>query len=89
MFAGINSLEALLPATVTRLAPGRLRGTALGIFATCQFLGIFVGGAAAGAAVALGGSSAVAAIAALSAFIWLAVLWFRPLVPVLATTSGE
>ena len=89
MFTGINSLEALLPATVTRLAPGRLRGTALGIFATCQFLGIFVGGAAAGAAVALGGSSAVAAIAALSAFIWLAAIWFRPLVPVLATTSGE
>ena len=89
MFTGINSLEALLPATVTRLAPGRLRGTALGIFATCQFLGIFVGGAAAGAAVALGGSQAVAAIAALSAFIWFAALWFRPLVPVLATTSGE
>ena len=89
MFAGINSLEALLPATVTRLAPGRLRGTALGIFAACQCLGIFVVGAAAGAAVALGGSSAVAAIAASSTFIWLAALWLRPLVPVLATTSGE
>lgn len=89
MFTGINALEALLPATVTRLAPGRLRGTALGIFASCQFMGIFAGGAAAGAVVGQGGIAAVAGITALCTLCWLGALWYRPLVPVLAVISDE
>ncbi len=89
MFTGINALEALLPATVTRLAPGRLRGTALGIFATCQFLGIFAGGAVAGALVSLGGSTAVASIVGACTACWLFALWLRPLVPALATSYEE
>ena len=89
MFVGINALEAILPATVTRVAPGRLRGTALGIFATCQFLGIFVGGALAGFILSAGGSEAVAVLASFFALLWLIALWLRPFTPVIAAVSNE
>ncbi|WP_435214320.1 MFS transporter [Luminiphilus sp. nBUS_16] len=89
MFVGINALEAILPATVTRVAPGRLRGTALGIFATCQFLGIFVGGALAGFILSAGGSQAVAILAGILAVAWLIALWRRPFTPVIAAVFHE
>jgi len=47
-FAVFNYLEARLPALVTQAAPGSDRGAALGVFATSQFLGAFLGGAAGG-----------------------------------------
>ena len=89
MFVGINALEAILPATVTQVAPGRLRGTALGIFATCQFLGIFVGGALAGFILSTGGSQAVAGLAGFLALAWLIALWRRPFTPVIAAVFHE
>ena len=89
MFLGINALEAILPATVTRVAPGRLRGTALGIFATCQFLGIFVGGAIAGLILSAGGSQAVSILVGLLALAWLIALWRRPFTQVITAVSHE
>jgi MFS family permease len=47
-FAVFNYLEAALPAMLTLAAPAAERGAALGIFATCQFLGAFCGGATGG-----------------------------------------
>ncbi|MEO1576636.1 MAG: MFS transporter, partial [Pseudomonadota bacterium] len=49
MFTGINFLEARLPAEVTLTAGEDRRGAALGVYASCQFLGVFAGGASAGA----------------------------------------
>lgn len=43
-----NLLEATLPAWVSRLAPQQTRGAAMGMYATAQFLGIFIGGVSAG-----------------------------------------
>ena len=43
-FIAFTLLEALLPAMVTALAPKDARGTAIGIYSSCQFLGIFIGG---------------------------------------------
>lgn len=43
-FAAFNFLEASLPAWVSRLAKPASRGTALGIYAFSQFLGMFAGG---------------------------------------------
>ncbi len=43
-FTAFNFLEAGLPALVSRAAPADRRGTALGVYASCQFLGTFVGG---------------------------------------------
>ena len=47
-FIAFNFLEAQLPARVSLLCPDELRGVALGLFTTCQFLGAFLGGMAAG-----------------------------------------
>jgi len=48
-FAAFNYLEARLPARLSQVAPPALRGAALGVFATAQFLGAFAGAMAAGA----------------------------------------
>ncbi len=43
-FTAFNFLEAALPALISRLAPGKARGTAMGVYSSAQFLGIFLGG---------------------------------------------
>ena len=48
-FSVFNALEALLPSMTSRRAPAGARGSAMGLFSSAQFLGIFVGGAAGGA----------------------------------------
>ncbi|MEO0996876.1 MAG: MFS transporter, partial [Pseudomonadota bacterium] len=48
-FAGFNYLEAGLPAWVSLAAPAARRGAAMGVFASAQFLGAFLGGVLAGA----------------------------------------
>src|SRR5216684_2526622 len=48
-FAAFNVLEALLPSLVSRLAPARSRGTAIGVYNTTQTLGLFFGGLLGGA----------------------------------------
>jgi MFS family permease len=47
-FSGFNALEAMLPSLVSRVAPAADKGTAIGIYNTLQFLGVFVGGSLAG-----------------------------------------
>ncbi|MGR8951775.1 MAG: MFS transporter [Gammaproteobacteria bacterium] len=47
-FCGFNLLEASLPSLVSKTAPGDLRGTAMGVYSTCQFMGAGIGGAAGG-----------------------------------------
>ena len=47
-FAAFNFLEARLPAQLSKAAPQVERGGALGVFATCQFLGSAFGGAIGG-----------------------------------------
>ena len=79
LFTGINALEALLPATVSRLAPGKRRGTAMGCFATSQFLGIFVGGTAGGVTLGAGGASGVLLLVVCCLCLWAVMLWMRPL----------
>lgn len=43
-FAAFCALEATLPSLVSKIAPAGSKGTAMGIYTTCQFLGIFFGG---------------------------------------------
>ncbi len=47
-FIGFNLLEATLPSLISKTAPGDLRGTAMGIYSTCQFLGAGLGGSLGG-----------------------------------------
>ena len=43
-FTAFNILEANLPSLVSRTAPPELKGTAIGLYSSCQYLGIFAGG---------------------------------------------
>jgi predicted MFS family arabinose efflux permease len=47
-FLAFNLLEATLPSLVSKIAPAGSKGTALGIYNTGQFLGLFLGGAIGG-----------------------------------------
>tara|TARA_R110000823_G_scaffold295738_2_gene415526 strand:+ start:9408 stop:10598 length:1191 start_codon:yes stop_codon:yes gene_type:complete len=47
-FVGFNYLEATLPSLVSKTAFSDSKGTAMGVYSTCQFLGAFAGGAAGG-----------------------------------------
>lgn len=89
LFTGINALEALLPATVSRLAPGKRRGTAMGCFATSQFLGIFVGGTAGGVALGAGGASGVLLLVVCCLCLWAVMLWMRPLLSANSANFSE
>ena len=70
-FGAFNFLEAVLPASVTRIAPADMKGTAMGLFSSAQFLGAFCGGLVGGVLLATGDYA--------NTFAWLAgilLLWF-------------
>lgn len=43
-FGAFNLLEAMMPTVITRIAPADMKGTAMGLFSSAQFLGAFCGG---------------------------------------------
>jgi MFS family permease len=70
-FSAFNVMEAMLPSLVTRVAPPDAKGTAMGLYSSLQFLGIFAGGAAGGFAGQHAGSTGVFAVTAALALVWL------------------
>ncbi|MGH8670047.1 MAG: MFS transporter [Burkholderiales bacterium] len=79
-FAAFNVLEALLPSLVSRLAPARARGTAIGVYNTTQTLGLFFGGLLGGWVAKSFGTTQVFALCALLCVLWLiAVAGMRPM----------
>jgi MFS family permease len=78
-FAAFNLLEATLPSMVSKIAPAGSKGTATGIYATSQVLGVFAGGAVGGWLLQHWGIMAVLSVAALCSLLWLVIAWFmRP-----------
>jgi predicted MFS family arabinose efflux permease len=78
-FSAFNILEASLPSLVSKAAPVEHKGTALGIYSSLQFLGIFVGGAAGGYLNQHAGANGVFAFAVVLTMLWLAAtLMLRP-----------
>jgi MFS family permease len=71
-FTGFNYLEALLPSWISRAAPSARKGSALGAYATGQFIGTFIGGIAGGALAGYLGTRGVFAGAAALCLAWLA-----------------
>ena len=69
-FAAFNFLEARIPALLTLAVGSEERGTALGVFATCQFLGAFGGGALGGQIMQHTGPSAVFVTTAGACVLW-------------------
>ena len=74
-FVGFTALETILPALVSIVAPTSLRGTAMGVFSSAQFLGVFTGGALGGNALHVGGAVGLVAVLSMLTGIWLAGLW--------------
>jgi MFS family permease len=72
-FSAFNILEAKLPSLVSKAAPAEAKGTALGVYSSLQFLGIFVGGVVGGWTMQHWGSGAVFAFTIALALIWLVV----------------
>ena len=73
-FWGFNLLEAILPSSVTKLAGANARGTATGIYSTCQFLGVFLGGVAGGWVLSRYNASSVFYLSAILATLWLMIM---------------
>jgi len=72
-FVAFNVLEAMLPALVSRVAPARGRGRAIGVYNTTQTLGVFFGGLVGGGIAKYYGAPAVFATCAVLSSLWLAV----------------
>jgi MFS family permease len=72
-FTGFTVLEASLPSLVSRLAPSELKGTALGVYSTAQYLGAFLGGVAGGWLYGHFGITSVFAVCAGLSVLWLLV----------------
>jgi MFS family permease len=70
-FTAFNVMEASLPSLITKVAPAEAKGTAMGLYSSLQFLGIFIGGIVGGFAHQRGGSGAVFALTAVMALLWL------------------
>jgi predicted MFS family arabinose efflux permease len=72
-FCGFNLLEATLPSLISKTAPADLKGTAMGAYSSCQFMGLFLGGVLGGWVNGHYGVSAVFLFCGLAALSWFAV----------------
>jgi MFS family permease len=70
-FSAFNVMEASLPSLITKAAPPDAKGTAMGLYSSSQFLGIFVGGVVGGWAHQHAGSNGVFVLTAAIAMLWL------------------
>jgi predicted MFS family arabinose efflux permease len=74
-FFAFNLLEALQPSLVSRLAPGHMKGFALGVYNTTQAMGLFLGGILGGVVTKRLGDNSVFWLCAALCALWLIVAW--------------
>ncbi|NNC99470.1 MAG: MFS transporter, partial [Gammaproteobacteria bacterium] len=77
-FWGFNVLEAMLPSLVSRVAPAACRGSAMGVYNTFQFLGVFFGGFIGGTLYGAFGINAVFVTCGLLLVAWVALVQTGP-----------
>ncbi len=70
-FVPFNVLEAMLPSLVSRVAPVELKGAAIGVYSSVQFLGTFAGATAGGFLYSRWGVSGIVTPGAILLAIWL------------------
>jgi MFS family permease len=75
-FVAFNILEATLPSMVSKIAPAGAKGTATGIYATSQVIGVSSGGALGGWLLQHHGAAAVLELGAAFTLLWLLVAAF-------------
>lgn len=73
-FSGFTLLEALLPSLISKLAPAHQKGTAMGIYSSLQFLGIFLGGWLAGLCQNYLPINAILLFCSIISLIWLGII---------------
>jgi MFS family permease len=69
-FVAFNVLEATLPSLISKIAPPSAKGTAIGVYNTCQSLGVFFGGLLGGFLADRGGSFSVFLFCAILMTLW-------------------
>ncbi len=79
-FTAFNLLEATLPSLVSKLSPVGSRGTAMGVYASSQFFGAFIGGFGGGILLNYFGVSGVfwGGVVLSLAWLWVAMFMSRP-----------
>ncbi len=70
-FSAFNALESILPSLVSQIAPAACKGTAMGVYNTFQFSGIFFGGLLGGFIAGGYGSAGVFVFCGAAALAWL------------------
>ena len=70
-FAGFNLLEASLPSLISKTSKATLKGTAMGVYSSSQFLGAFAGGLVGGAAHELWGIDGLYITVLVVVLLWL------------------
>jgi len=78
-FIAFNTIEAILPSLMSRIASRSKRGLAMGIFSTSQFLGTFTGGAIGGLIYDIYDLNSVFLLTIFVAIIWWFMVLFSPL----------
>ncbi len=73
-FTAFTLMEATLPSLISKVAPPDSKGTAMGVYSSSQFLGIFIGGTAGGWFYGHGGLTEVFGFTAAAALVWLLVV---------------
>ncbi|MCB1827686.1 MAG: MFS transporter [Coxiellaceae bacterium] len=88
-FTAFTLLEASLPSLISKIAPIQYKGTAMGVYSTSQFLGIFVGGSAGGLIFAHFGIHGIFFFCSMLALLWLIFAMTMRLPPYLSTLIFE
>ncbi len=70
-FTSFNVLEAMLPSLISRIAPPQLKGAAMGVYGSVQFLGAFVGAAMGGYLYSRWGVTGIVVLGMVLLAIWL------------------
>lgn len=84
-FTAFTLLEASLPSLVSKIAKTTVKGTAMGIYSSSQFFGIFIGGSVAGWLYGHGESVDVYVFCAVVAAVWFVVAMTMKHPPYVAT----
>ena len=74
-FTGFNYLEANFPALVSSIAPAGQKGTAMGLYASFQFFGAFLGGVISGLVTDIWSQELAYGIGAASTLVWLFIIF--------------
>lgn len=84
-FGAFSLLEASLPSLVSKIAPLQHKGSAMGIYSTAQFFGIFIGGSLGGVVLNHFGTHGIFLFCALIGLVWLGFAYSMNEPPYLST----